>query len=86
MHVRRGNAAGVRAQAGKALAELSPFLPGYLGLDVEVIVRDTQRLAGTTADAGRVVTRSPLAGISPPLLEFLPGCVRGDEPELYMSD
>ena len=86
MHVRRGNAAGVRAQAGKALAELGPFLPGYLGLDVEVIVRDIRRLAGTTIDAGRVTMRSPLAGKSPPLLEFRPGRVRGDEPELGMSD
>jgi predicted metal-dependent hydrolase len=86
VHVRRGNAAGVRAQAGKALAELSPYLPGYLGLDVEAIVRDLHRLAGTGIDAERVEMTSPLTGMIPPLLELQPGRVRGDEPELWQSD
>lgn len=85
MHLRRGNAAGVRAQAGKALVELTPYLPGYLGLDVETIVRDIHRLAGATTDSGRREIKVSLTGMSPPRLEFRPAGVRGDEPEICTS-
>jgi hypothetical protein len=86
VHVRRGNPAGARAQAGKALAELSPYLPGYLGLDVAAIMLDIHRLAGAPIGAERVDTGSWLAGMSPPHLEFRPDRIRGDESEINIPE
>lgn len=85
VHVRRGNAVGVRAQAAKALAELTPYLPGYLGLDVGAIVRDIHRLAGATTDTGRSEIEPSLKDMSPPRLEFRAAHLRGDEPEICAS-
>jgi hypothetical protein len=81
VHARRGNAAGVRAQTGKALDELTPFRPWYLGLDTEAIVRDLHRLADATTEAAGIAPEHSLTGIFPSRLEFRADFVRGDEPE-----
>ena len=86
MHVRRGNAGGARAQAAKAQVELTPFRPGYLGLDVETILRDIHRLTGATTEAVRAEPKGALPAMSPPLLEFRPAGARGDEPEFCVPD
>ena len=76
----------MHAQTGKALAELTPFLPSYLGLDVEAIVRDIHRLAGATTDTAGFALGHRLPGIFPSRLEFRAEFVRGDEPESCTSD
>jgi predicted metal-dependent hydrolase len=73
VHVARGNAHGVRAQFGKAVARLEGYRPAYLGVDVEALLQ-----AADAALHALEEDRPPVA----PVLVLDDARVRGTEPEL----
>lgn len=84
VHVQRGNARGIRAQARKAEAALDPFRPHYLGLDVAAVLADTRALreAAEQALAGQGEVEAGRPGLPFPTLPLSAARIRGDEPEL----
>lgn len=78
VHLQHGNAHGVRAQLTKAIRELEPYTPAYLGIDVAAV------LAHASA-ARRVVEREEEGWserIEVPPLRLRRTRVRGSEGEL----
>ena len=73
VHAERGNGAGTAAQLAKAVRELEPYRPRYLGLDVDAVLRHAARCRAAAA-AGEAPAPEPLRAD--------PALVRGDEPEL----
>jgi predicted metal-dependent hydrolase len=73
VHAERGNSLGTAAQLAKAVGELEPYRPSYLGLDVDALVRHAERCRALAAERRAVAPRR---------LEPRPALVRGDEPEL----
>lgn len=79
VHVQRGNAHGVRAQAVKARRALEGYRPAYLGIDVDRVLEEAKAWSALTEHeapetwAGRRRL---------PQLTLLEGLIRGDEVEL----
>ena len=48
-HLKRGNEKGAGAVLSRAIEHLRPFLPAHLGIDVEALLADAQRLQAGTA-------------------------------------
>lgn len=82
VHVQRGNPRGIEAQLRKAMAELSPFAPAYLGVDVAVLLAHGERVRSIVrrrqgAPAARWEELVPA-----PELRLCSDHLRGDEREL----
>jgi predicted metal-dependent hydrolase len=76
VHVQRGNRHGIGAQMTKAIRELEPYRPAYLGIDVDEVLR-LARDARAAANPGATAPH-----VDFPRLEADPERIRGDEPEL----
>jgi hypothetical protein len=74
VHAGRRNAHGVSAQLAKAARELAPYLPAYMGQDVEALVTLARRVSAATGDFRAML---PPPDLTPAATRF-----RGDEPEL----
>jgi predicted metal-dependent hydrolase len=79
VHAQRGNRHGIGAQMTKAIRELEPYRPSYLGMDVDEILASA-RAARAIADSNTTAT---LPNIDFPRLAPDPARIRGDEPELH---
>ena len=82
VHVNRGNRHGIAAQLGKARPLLEARRPHYLGLDVDRILEHAAVCRHIVAENREAPVEAWDVLIPSPRLDFDPGRVRGDEPEL----
>ena len=82
VHVKRGNRHGILAQITKAEPLLRPRRPAYLGLDVDAILEHCTVCHHLVAENREAPDPAWEVIIPFPRLQFVPGLVRGDEPEL----
>ncbi len=83
VHVRRGNARGIRAQFEKAERHLAMYRPSYLGLDVDALLESAEhcrRLVEANSHAHATDWTSVIPRVH---LRPQPSLIRGDEPELH---
>lgn len=87
VHVQRANPAGVAKQMAKVRANLAPYRPYHLGLDVDDILATAERWT-RLAHAARAQGGSRAFEHAPPFprLTLDPARVRGDEAELLPPD
>jgi hypothetical protein len=82
VHIKRGNAHGVRAQLAKAERRLAGYRPSYLGIDVDGVLSYAARCRESVERGRDDEPRSWLGVADVPRLELDTRFVRGDEPEL----
>ncbi len=83
VHARRGNRHGILAQLEKATAEIAPYPPAYLGLDVAKIRRHAARCRRLVEARKEPPEGKTWTDVVPFLkLELTRGRIRGDESEL----
>lgn len=84
VHVLRRNPHGVLAQLEKAGRCLEEYRPAYLGIDVDALLAEAERLRGIVS---RLHTGSEdlWEDVPLPRLDIDPAAVRGDEPELALD-
>lgn len=84
VHVLRRNSHGVLAQLEKAQRSLEGYRPTYLGIDVDALLAEAERLRGIVS---RVQSGSEdlWEAVPLPRLEIDSAAVRGDEPEVALD-
>lgn len=82
VHVQRGNPRGIEAQLRKAMRELAPYRPGYLGVDVDGVLAAAAAALEAVAARRGTPPAAWTALLPAPRLTLDPSRVRGSEPEL----